>query len=118
MRVRARLAEHQVNGAGGPDAGTAARERAVATIANVIIENYGDNVIRTQISVDEELYARAKIVARRKGISLAELCRRGIEEVVSREPVDRPWMAFAGTVEGRQDDSTSVDSVVYDRENP
>ena len=41
-------------------------------------------MIRTQISVDEELYRRVKIIARRKGISLAELCRRGLEDVVAK----------------------------------
>ena len=43
-------------------------------------------VIRTQISVDEEMYARAKEAARRQGISLAELCRRSLAETLSREP--------------------------------
>lgn len=75
-------------------------------------------MIRTQISVDEKLYVRAKCVARRKGISLAELCRRSLEEVVAREPTDKPWMAFAGMVEGREEDSSTVDAVVYERENP
>ena len=75
-------------------------------------------MIRTQISVDRELYHRAKIVARRKGISLAELCRRGLEEVVSNEPTGWPWMAFAGIVEGGAGDSESVDEVVYGREAP
>ena len=39
-------------------------------------------MVRTQISVDEQLYRRAKILARRKGISLAELCRRSLEETL------------------------------------
>jgi len=76
------------------------------------------NMIRTQISVDEEIYARAKAVARRHGISLAELCRRGLEELVAREPSSKPWMAFAGVFEGDEADSSSVDRVVYDREQP
>jgi hypothetical protein len=75
-------------------------------------------LIRTQISVDEELYARSKEVARRHGISLAELCRRALQEMVGREPVDRPWMAFAGILEGAPGDSESVDEVVYAREAP
>ncbi len=48
------------------------------TIARVINTRYHDNMIRTQISVGEELYRRAKVVARRNGISLAELCRLGL----------------------------------------
>lgn len=75
-------------------------------------------MIRTQISVDEALYSRAKDVARRMGISLAELCRRGLEEAVARQPSDKPWMAYAGVVEGRLDDSGSVDEVVYGRAEP
>lgn len=75
-------------------------------------------MIRTQISVDESLYRRAKVLARRKGISLAELCRRSLEAVVSQEPSDKPWMAFAGIAEGNESDSASVDDVVYGREAP
>jgi hypothetical protein len=80
--------------------------------------DYSDNMIRTQISVDKDLYERAKKVARRHGISLAELVRRGLEELVSREPSDRPWMAYAGVFDGNVGDSTTVDSVVYGREMP
>jgi hypothetical protein len=72
-------------------------------------------MIRTQISVDAETYERAKEAARRRGISLAELVRRGLAEVLSRERVDRPWMAFAGSLEGEPADSESVDEVVYRR---
>ena len=68
-------------------------------------------MIRTQISLDQELYSRAKSMARRQGISLAELCRRSLRETVSREPVDRPWMAYAGLLDGEPDDSESVDAV-------
>ena len=73
-------------------------------------------MIRTQISVDEELYARAKATARREGISLAELCRRGLQFAVGRQPGRKPWMAFAGRLQGQPDDSATVDQVVYDRE--
>jgi hypothetical protein len=79
---------------------------------------YVDNMIRTQISVDEELYARAKAVARREGISLAELCRRALSEVVARQSGDDPWLAFAGIFDGEANDSESVDSVVFGREAP
>jgi hypothetical protein len=75
-------------------------------------------MIRTQISVDEVLYERAKAVAKRQGISLAELVRRGLEELVSREPEDKPWMAYAGIVDGEEDDSASVDDIVYGRDTP
>lgn len=75
-------------------------------------------MIRTQISVDAGLYKRAKRAAARRGISLAELCRRALQEVVAREPSDKPWMAYAGVLQGEQDDSETVDDVVYGRESP
>jgi hypothetical protein len=75
-------------------------------------------MIRTQISVDEQLYRRAKVVARQRGISLAELCRRSLEEMVAKEPSDKPWMVYAGIFEGGESDSESVDDVVYGREAP
>ncbi len=83
----------------------------------VITINYNDNMMRTQISVDEDLYHRAKQVAKKHGISLAELCRQGLAEMVAREPSDKPWMAYAGILDGREDDSASVDEVVYGRES-
>lgn len=79
----------------------------------VIVDPWIDNMIRMQISIDQELYSRAKAMARRQGISLAELCRRGLRETVSREPVERPWMKYAGILDGAPDDSETVDGVVY-----
>lgn len=75
-------------------------------------------MIRTQISVDPETYEKAKAVARRKGISVAELVRRGLAEELSRERVDQPWMVYAGTLEGEVGDSGSVDEIVYGRVEP
>jgi len=75
-------------------------------------------MIRTQISVDEGLYRRAKRIAQRRGISLAELCRRSLEALVAREPNDKPWMAYAGLLDGDEHDSSTVDDVVYGREAP
>lgn len=75
-------------------------------------------MVRTQISVDEELYARAKEVARSQGISLAELCRRGLQEMVAQEDSDKPWMRYAGVLGGEPEDSASVDEVVYGRGTP
>jgi len=75
-------------------------------------------MIRTQISFDADLYARARATAERHGISMAELCRRAVAEVIARESPDRPWMSFAGIFDGSENDSVSVDSVVYEREAP
>jgi len=59
------------------------------------------------ISLDADLYARAKEVARRKGISLAELWRRSQEQAMARPPSKKPWMAFARILEGRPEDSST-----------
>lgn len=75
-------------------------------------------MIRTQISFDADLFAHARATAKRHGISMAELCRRAVAEVIARESPDRPWMSFAGIFDGSENDSESVDSVVYDREAP
>ncbi len=75
-------------------------------------------MIRTRISFDADLYARVRATAERHGISMAELCRRAVAEVIARESPDRPWMSFAGIFDGNEKDSESVDSVVYDREAP
>ena len=75
-------------------------------------------MIRTQISFDVTMYERAKAVALRQGISLAELCRRSLAGAIASEPTDKPWMKYAGMFEGRPDDSISVDEVVYGRERP
>jgi len=37
-------------------------------------------MIRTQIQIPDETYARAKEFCRRREMSLAELCRRSLEE--------------------------------------
>ena len=36
----------------------------------------------------------------------------------AKEKREKPWMDFAGILEGREDDSSSVDEVVYGRETP
>ena len=69
-------------------------------------------MVRIQLSLDRELYERAKETARRRGISLAELCRRSLAEAVSRQSIDKPWMAFLGDLEGHPDDSSTVNEVV------
>ncbi len=75
-------------------------------------------MIRTQISFDEDLYKRAKIISKQQGVSLSELCRRGLAALLAKEPTQKPWMAYVGRIQGRKEDSESIDSVVYDREAP
>ncbi|HVP47382.1 MAG TPA: ribbon-helix-helix protein, CopG family [Bryobacteraceae bacterium] len=70
-------------------------------------------MIRTQISLDEREYQLAKKQAARLGISVAELMRRALRQVL---PLERkaPWMRFAGFVEsGNPQSSQSIDEVVY-----
>ena len=57
-------------------------------------------MIRTQISFDKALYERAKRAAKRRGVSLAELCRRSIAEAVGRDDTAHPWMQYIGVVDG------------------
>ncbi|MDE2763397.1 MAG: ribbon-helix-helix domain-containing protein [Gemmatimonadota bacterium] len=79
-------------------------------------------MIPTRIALDPDLYDHASEVARRRGVSLAELCRQALREAVARHPEaapgssgDRPWMAYLGTLSGRPRDSCRVDEVVYGR---
>ena len=75
-------------------------------------------MIRTQISVDKSLFQRAKRTASRRGISLAELCRQGLEQVVAGDTPEKPWMELAGIFEGKPDDSATIDSELYGQEHP
>ena len=74
---------------------------------------YGDNMIRTQISLDEHEYAAVKTEARSLGIPVAELVRRAVREALPPRGTG-PWMKFAGFVEtGNPRSSQSVDEIVY-----
>lgn len=75
-------------------------------------------MIRTQISFDKTLYERVKRSAKRQGVSMAELCRRCVSESVAKEDLSKPWMKFAGRIEGAAGDSSSVDEVLYGRAAP
>jgi hypothetical protein len=72
-----------------------------------------DNMIRTQVSLDEEDYKLAKREAAALGISVAEYVRRAIRRLLP--PSDRPpWMRYAGLVEsGNPRSSQSIDEIVY-----
>ncbi len=45
-------------------------------------------MIRTQIQLPDTLYNRAREIAKNSEISLAELCRRGLEYIISVSPSD------------------------------
>lgn len=76
-------------------------------------------MIRTQISLEAELYERARAEAARLGISLAELVRRALEQAIPPVADEPPWMRWAGAVEsGDPDSAHTLDDVVYGRERP
>jgi hypothetical protein len=73
----------------------------------------GDNMIRTQVSLDEHEYALAKKEARALGISVAEFVRRAIRETLPPSG-GGAWMRYAGLVEsGDPHSSRSIDEIVY-----
>ena len=77
-------------------------------------------MIRTQVSLDQELYRAARKEAKRMGVSFAELCRRALARMVApgggRE---EPWMRYMGCLDsGDPRSSQTVDEVVYGRERP
>ena len=70
-------------------------------------------MIRTQISLDEQEYALVKKEANALGISIAELIRRVVRQMLParKQP---PWMRYAGFVEsGNANSSQSIDDIVY-----
>ena len=70
-------------------------------------------MIRTQISLSKEEYQAAKAEAARLGISLAELLRRSVRQLIPSDET-RPWMRYAGMVEsGEKDASQKIDEIVY-----
>lgn len=73
----------------------------------------GDNMIRTQISLDQQEYALVKREAKAMGISVAEFVRRAIRLGLPARG-EAPWMRYAGLVEsGNPRSSQTVDDVVY-----
>ena len=75
-------------------------------------------MVRTQISLEVELYKEAQEEAQRRGISFSELCRRSLALTLHPHQRDQPWMRFSGIIEGDPEASSSVDEVVYGRERP
>jgi len=72
---------------------------------------------RTQISFDAALYKQAQAEARRRGISLAELCRQALRSTLEPAPTGtgKPWMKFSGAIAGQPDesDNRNIDATVY-----
>ena len=80
---------------------------------HVIIPLGSDNMIRTQVSLDEREYAIAKMEAQSLGISVAEFVRRAVREALPPRG-QGAWMKFAGFVEtGNPRSSQTIDEIVY-----
>ena len=70
-------------------------------------------MIRTQISLDSVDYQLAKREAEALGVSLAELVRRALHDVLPAA-TGVPWMRYAGLVEsGNSRSSQTIDEIVY-----
>ena len=79
----------------------------------VIIPSRSDNMLRTQISLDEQDYKLVKREAAALGVSVAEYVRRALQSTLP--PSGQPkWMRYAGLVEsGNPQSSQSIDEIVY-----
>lgn len=76
-------------------------------------------MIRTQVSLDKDLYRAARQEAKRRGISFAELCRRALAGMVRGNGEEHPWLRYLGCLDsGDPRSSQTVDEVVYGRERP
>ena len=70
-------------------------------------------MIRTQVSLDPQEYAIAKMEAQSLGISVAEFVRRAVREALPPRG-QGAWMKYAGFVEtGNPRSSETIDEIVY-----
>src|SRR5437762_2263774 len=80
---------------------------------SVIIGTIGDNMMRTQLSLEAGDYKLVKKEAKARGISIAEFVRRAVREQLPTTAAP-PWMRYAGFVEtGDPHSSQSIDEIVY-----
>jgi hypothetical protein len=75
-------------------------------------------MLRFQFRIDERLGRRARAEARRRGISMSELCRLAVVAALpqQRRAVAKPWMRYSGVISGNrggESDSGHIDRVVY-----
>jgi len=77
------------------------------------METIGDDMIRTQISLEQNDYALVKREAKAAGVSVAEYVRRAIRQALPARS-GAPWMRYAGLVEsGNGQSSQTIDDIVY-----
>lgn len=69
-------------------------------------------MIRTQIQLTEEQARRVRALARREGVSMAEIIRRGVEHLLAAdEPSRADLWASAAAILGAFRDSGGADDV-------
>ena len=70
-------------------------------------------MIRTQISLSENDYQKAKAEAQKLGISLAEFFRKALKAALPVK-TEKPWMKYCGMVtSGDPNSSQKVDDLIY-----
>jgi hypothetical protein len=61
-------------------------------------------MIRTQASLDKDLYRAARAEAKRRAISFAELCRRALARIVAPSGGrEEPWMRYLGCLDSERE---------------
>ena len=65
-------------------------------------------MIRTQVSLEREMYEAARREAARRGVSFASLVRSALADVLP-SGAEKPWMELAGVVVATGDDSATGD---------
>jgi Arc/MetJ-type ribon-helix-helix transcriptional regulator len=68
--------------------------------------------VRFQLPPDD--LERVKLEAARCGVSVSELIRRSLRELLERHH-SKPWLRYAGMVGGLPGPRPSIDEVVYGR---
>lgn len=69
-------------------------------------------MIRTQIQLTEEQARRVRALARREGVSMAEIIRRGVEGLLAgTEPARDVVWAGAASIVGAFEDAEGADDV-------
>ena len=76
-------------------------------------------MVRTLVAFEETTYRRAQRLARQRGISFAELCRRAVAQLTAETSGAQPWMRYAGMFESNDAHAgATIDEVVYGRVEP
>lgn len=74
-------------------------------------------MIRTQIQLSEEQMERLKALARRRGVSLAQLVREGVERILADSVSEDRWRRLWEVVGGsRELEKTGDVAVDHDRQ--